>query len=292
MKLAILGPSPAKSGHTTNRILDEARRVFKKVEHIPLIDVKLELGGGRLDAVYKKDSLGKFDYVLPRIDSKRAVIGYPVISFLDSIGVKKPYPAETVLIAHNKFLTLHKLLAAGIPVPKTWLTGSKAAAKELLDKQKMPIMLKLLSGFGGMGVMFMDSKEAAQSAIETIKTLKQEICLEEFLPNPGEDIRGIVAGEEIIASYKRVATPEEKRANIHAGGKGVPFKLTPEMEETALKAAKAVGAEICAIDMIQSGKKLYVIEVNINPGLQGIEKATNINVAQRMVDFIKSELKG
>ena len=291
MRLAILGPSPGKSGYTTQRLLDEARKVFKKVEQIPLIDVRLVLGDGKLDALYKKDSLGKFDYIIPRIDSKRAVIGYPIISFLDSLGVKKPYPAETVLVAHNKFLTLQKLLVDGIPVPKTYLTGSKAAAKELLEKQKMPIMLKLLSGFGGMGVMFMENKEAAQSAIETIKTLRQEICLEEFLPNVGEDIRGIVAGEEIIASYKRIASKEEKRANIHSGGKGATFKLTPDMEEIVLRAAKSVRAEICAVDMLQSGKDLYVIEVNINPGLQGIEKATNINVAQRMVNFVRNELK-
>ena len=291
MKFVILGPSPSKSGYTTQRLVDEAKKVFKKVEQIPIIDVKLELGEGKLDAVYKKESLGKADYVLPRIDSKRAAVGYPVVSFLDSMGVNKPYRAEAVLVAHNKFLTLQKLLDNGVPVPRTYLTGSKGAAKELLDREKMPIMLKLLSGFGGMGVMFMESKEAAQSAIETIKTLKQEICLEEFLPNAGEDIRGVVAGDEIVASYKRIASKGEKRANIHSGGKGAPFKLTPEMEEICFKSAKAIGADICAVDIVESGKGLFVIEVNINPGLQGIEKATNLNVAQRIVSYVKGGLK-
>ena len=152
-------------------------------------------------------------------------------------------------------------------------------------------MLKLLSGYGGQGVMIMESKEAAQSTIETMQTLKQEILIEKFLENPGEDIRGILAGDEIIASYKRIAASGEVRANIHAGGRGEAFNLTPEMEEVVFKAAKSVGARICAVDMIESKGKPNVLEVNINPGFQGIEKATGINVAKRIIDFVKSEVR-
>lgn len=289
MKLAILGPGPEYIRYTTTRLLEEGKKIFKDVELIPLIDVKLEIDRG-LDAVHKKASLKKYDYILPRIDSKRAIIGYPVLRFLDTLGVRKPYPAETILLAHNKFLTLEVLVKKGIPVPKTFLTGSKQSAKEIIDKEGLPIVLKLLSGFGGEGVMFMESKEAASSAIETLKTLKQEILLEEYIQNKGEDIRGIVAGNEIIASYKRLAPPQEKKTNIHAGGRAKTFKLTPEMEEMVIKSAEALNAKICAVDMIQ-GEELYVVEVNINPGLEGIEKTTNINVAQSIINFVKSEIK-
>ena len=123
------------------------------------------------------------------------------------------------------------------------------------------------------------------------QTLKQEILIEKFLKNPGEDIRGILAGEEIVASYKRVAAEGEVRANIHAGGRGEAFKLTPCMEETVHKAAKAIGARVCAVDMIESRGGISVLEVNINPGLQGIEKATGINVAKRIIDFVRGDLR-
>jgi ribosomal protein S6--L-glutamate ligase len=153
------------------------------------------------------------------------------------------------------------------------------------------MMIKLLSGYGGQGVMVMESKEAAESTIETMKTLHQEILIEKFLENPGEDIRGILAGDEIIASFKRVVAMGDVRANIHAGGKGKSFNLTPEMEETCFRAAKAVGARICAVDMIETKGKPSVLEVNINPGLEGIEKATGINVAQRIIEFVKREVR-
>jgi len=140
-------------------------------------------------------------------------------------------------------------------------------------------------------VMVMESKEAAESTIETMQTLHQQILIEKFLKNPGEDIRGILAGDEIIASYKRIAATGEFRANIHAGGRGKPFKLTPEMEEAVFKSAKAIGARICAVDMLESKGRPSVLEININPGLQGIEKATGINVAKRMIEFVRSEVR-
>lgn len=291
MKLAILGPGNKAMGYTTERLFEEAKKAGLKTSLIPIIDVKLVIEK-RIDAFYEKTNLSDFDYVLPRIDSKRASIGYPIIRFLDEIGIPKPYPAETVIIAHNKFITLERLVSRGIPVPETYMTGSRDSALSILDRQKMPVMIKLLSGFGGQGVMLMESKEAAKSAIETMKTLKQEILIERFLKNSGEDIRGIVAGNEVIAGFKRIAAKGESRANIKAGGRGVAFKLTDEMESMCFKSAKAIGSKICAVDMIESKGKISVIEVNINPGIEGIEKATNINVAQKMIDFVKSEIKG
>jgi ribosomal protein S6--L-glutamate ligase len=290
MKLAIIGPSQRVMGYTTKRLLEEAKAADLDTKFIPLIDVKLK-ADRKLDAVYEKKSLSGFDYILPRIDSKRAQVGYPVMRFLDEMGVKKPYVAETVIIAHNKFITLERLVSNRIPVPETYLTGSRRSALEILKKQRLPLMIKLLSGFGGQGVMVIESKEAAKSVIDTMRSLHQEILIEKYVENPGEDIRGIVAGDEVIASYKRVASPEDKRANIYAGGRAKVFKLSQEMEDIAMRSAGAIKSKICAVDMIQGREGIKVIEVNINPGLKGIEKATDINVAQRIISFVKSEMK-
>lgn len=290
MKLGILGPGLKKISHTTMRLIEEAKKEFEVVEVIPTTEVKLKIEKG-LDAIFGKQSLKEFDYILPRIDAKRAQTGYPVVRFLDDMGVKKPYPAETILIAHNKFITLEELAKKGINVPESYLTGSRDGAMEILEKQKMPVVLKLLSGFGGKGVLFMESKEAAQSAIDTMKTLEQDILIEKFIPNAFEDIRGLVAGNEVIASFKRVAAPGEVRANISIGGTGKAFKLTEEMENMVLKSAEAIKSKICAIDMIEGKDGVSVIEVNINPGIEGIEKATNMNVAEKIIAFVKEEAK-
>ncbi len=291
MKFAILGPAPEFTGHSTKRLLEEANKQFKHVDYIPIRDVVLNVGK-KASAKIGKKSLEEYDYILTRIDSKRASIGYPILRFLDETDVKMPYPAMTTLVAHNKFLTLMALTKRGIPVPETWITGSKDMANKIVDKQKLPIIMKLLAGFGGEGVMIMESRDAAKATIHTMKNLRQEVLLEEYLPNPGEDIRAIVAGDEVIASFKRIASPGEKKANIHLGGRGVDFKISSDMKEIVLESARAIDSKICAIDIVESKGNAYVIEANINPGLRGIEKATNINVAQRIIDYIKEEMKG
>ncbi len=291
MKFAVLGPGEKAAGYSTKRILEEARRDFKKVDLIPVIDVKLRVDKKGVDAFYGKESLSGYDYILPRIDSKRAEVGYPIMRFLDHMGIQKPYLAETVIIAHNKFITLEQLAKKGIPVPETYLTSSKETANSVMKRIKLPAVIKLLSGFGGEGVLMVDSEEAFRSIIETMKILRQELLIEKYIPNPGEDVRGIMAGDEIIASYKRIAAPGEKKANIHLGGRAVSYKLTPEMEEIVFKSGEAIKSKLCAIDMVVGKEGPQVIEVNINFGLKGIEKTTDINIARRIIEFVKDELK-
>lgn len=290
MKFALLGPSKEFMSQSTKRLVEEAKNQMKNVEYVPITDVILE-AGKKPRAMFGKKELDEYDYIMPRIDSKRAEIGYPILKYLDQADVEMPYPSSTVLVAHNKFLTLMELTKRGIPIPDTWITGSKDVANGIVDRQKLPIIMKLLSGFGGEGVMIMESKDAAKATIHTMKTLHQEVLIEEYLPNSGEDIRAIVAGDEIVASFKRVAVEGNKKANLHLGGKGVDFKLTPEMKEMSLESAKAIDSKICAIDMVESKENVYVIEANINPGLQGVEKATNINVAKRIIDYVVGEMK-
>jgi ribosomal protein S6--L-glutamate ligase len=290
MKVAILGPRENVLSRTTKRLREEGEKIFGKIDSIPLIDVKLRIDD-KCEAFYKGKKLSEYDYILPRIDSKRIEMGYPIMKFLDLTDVKKPYRAGTILIAHNKFLTLYELVKRGIRVPETFMTGSRESASEILEREKFPTIIKLLAGFGGQAVMILESADAAKSVVETMKILKQEMLIERFIENPGEDIRAMVAGDEVIASFKRIAAPGEKKANIKLGGRGQLFHLNAEMKETALKSAEAIGARICAIDMIEGKDGIYVIEANINPGLSGIEKATDMNVAQKIMSYVHGELK-
>lgn len=291
MKIAVMGPREDMIGYSTKRIMEEAKKEFKKVKLIPLIEVSLKTDNKGIHAHHGKDDLSELDYIIPRIDSKRAEVGYPVMRFLDHMDVKKPYEAETVIIAHNKFITLEQLARHGVPIPETYLTSSKQTANDIIKKVKLPAVIKLLSGFGGEGVLMVDSKEAFRSIVETMKVLKQEMLIEKYVPNPGEDIRGIMAGEEIIASYKRIAAEGEKKTNIHLGGRAVSYKLPPEMEEIVFRSGEAIKSRLCAVDMIVGKDGPQVIEVNINFGLKGIEKTTDINVAKRIIEFVKDDIR-
>lgn len=288
MKLLIIGAS--KPSISTNMLIKEAEKKFN-VLYVPIREIILKITTKNITISYNKRDLSKFDYCLPRIDSKRAQHGYHVIRCMDIINVKKPYSAETILIAHNKYTTLEVLRRADVPIPTTYLVDSPKTAEKLLKKMRYPIMVKVVASFGGKGVMFFEDKESAISAIKTLKLYGHQIIVEEYVPNPGEDIRAFVIGGKIIASMKRIASKDETRANIHIGGRGMYFGLTGELKDVALKAAAASGSDIVAIDMIESNNGPKVIEININPGLKGIQKITSINVAKAIIDFVKNEVE-
>lgn len=107
----------------------------------------------------------------------------------------------------------------------------------------------------------------------------------------GADIRCFVIGDKVIAAMKRQALPGEFRSNLHRGGSASIVKLTPEERSTALRAAKTMGLNVAGVDILRSKHGPLVMEVNSSPGLEGIEKATGIDVAEKIIQFIEKNVK-
>ncbi len=286
----LLIAAPRNLSGTTRMLLDEAKKLFD-VEYAALYDITLRISGARLDIQHAGRDVLNIDYFLPRIDSFRAYYGYQIVNAFDSYPrIQKPYPARTVTIAHDKFLTCAALISKKIPVPRTYLLKTKKGVSALSRKINFPIMIKLMSGSGGVGVMYAGNRDEMASVIESMNILGQEVLVQEYVSGERvEDLRLLVAGEEVIGAMRRVAVPGETRANIKMGAKGLRYSPAPEIAELALESAKAVDAKLCAVDIIESKTGPQVIEVNINPGIQGLTKASGTNIAKRIVEYIYGE---
>ena len=203
-----------------------------------------------------------------------------------------PIKPETFTIGHDKLLTHLALQHFNIPMPSTYLASSTRAAKKILNEITYPIVLKFPHGTGGKGVMFAESFAAASSMLDALIVLKQPFLIQEYIETGGVDVRAVVVGNDVVASMKRKAVRGELRANIHAGGIGEPCVLDHKTKRIAIDTATSIGADICAVDMLESPKGPLVIEANLSPGLQGITKATSINVADKIAKFLfeKSEI--
>jgi len=287
MKLLILGK--IKSGYEEIKLIKEGKKIFDSVSYIPTPYVSIEGSDSELKVTYKNKDLSDFDCVLPRIPRSYRTFGFTILSLLKESSYM---PIEPIALfnCHNKFLTLLALREDILPIPRTFLTIRRKAAEDILDKIDYPIVMKLLYGSLGKGVMFADSKNSAISLMDTLERFKEPIFIEEFVKNPGEDIRAYVIGDEVFASMKRKAKKDEKRANIGIGGSGIKFEIPDKYASIAVRSTRALRMEICGIDLIESSKGPVVIEANVNAQFKELEGTTKKNVARKMVEYVKENV--
>ena len=248
MRLAILGP--LKRGYEEIKLIKEGKRIFDSVSYFPIPQIVIQIDEEGVDLRFKDRSLKEFDCILPRIPRTYKTFGFTILSLLKDEGIPIPIEPISVFTSHNKFLTLVVLSEYGLPVPKTFLSLKRSVTESVLDELKYPIVMKLLYGSLGKGVMFADSKQSALSIMDVLERFNEPIFVEEYVENPGEDIRVYIVGYEIAASMKRIAKKDERRSNIGIGGRGEKYEVKGKIAEIAIDAARAMGMEICGIDII------------------------------------------
>lgn len=285
MKACVIGSKRHSS--STMRIYEAMKDSgrFSSVLFVPTEGIRIGVKKGKFPIFYREIDLASFDAVIPRIGASKAMFGYLITRYLVEAGVYVPMRPNSILIAHDKYLTLEILNRAKVPVPETYLTMSPPTAKRIISELKPPIVMKLLGGSGGKGVMFSDDGENAASLIDTLNVLRQPLFIEKYVQNPGEDIRIIVIGNNAVASMKRIAKKGGKRSNLASGGKGISYKIDNTLERIAVRSAEAIGAEICGVDVIEGPKGPLVIEMNISPGMK-IADITNKNIPRMIADYV------
>ena len=286
MKAALISLGSKSSQWTA----EEMRKYFGTVETINLKELEVNLGKGKLEVLYNGKKLPEYDCVYAKGSFRYAPLLQCITESMFN-NCYMPIRPEAFTIGHDKLLTHLALQQYEIPMPETYLASSPDAAKKILKKVNYPITIKFPQGTQGKGVMFADSYPSASSMLDAFESLKQPLIIQEFLETGGVDIRAIVVGDKVVASMKRKAVIGEKRANIHAGGKGEACILDAHAKKIAVDTAKSIKAEICAVDMLESVKGPQVIEANLSPGLQGITKATEINVADKIAKFLYEKTK-
>ncbi|MFM7723027.1 MAG: RimK family alpha-L-glutamate ligase, partial [Bacteroidota bacterium] len=146
-------------------------------------------------------------------------------------------------------------------------------------------------GTQGLGVVLAENKKAAISVIEAFNGLKARVIVQEFIKeSKGEDIRAFVVDGQVVGAMVRTAKEGEFRSNLHRGGTASVIELTAEEEIAAVKAANAMKLGIAGVDMLRSERGPLIIEVNSSPGLEGIEKATGIDIASKIIKYVEKNV--
>lgn len=285
MKAALISGGSKSS----KMIFDEMKKLFDEVDYILLKELDVCVAGKDAGVYHNGNKLKQYDCIYARGSHTYASLLRSLTALTNNNY--NPLRDSVYTIAHNKLLTHVVLQKADIPQPATYLASDSDVAKGLLKRITYPVVIKVPSGTHGKGVMIADSVESASSMLDALSMLKQQFILQEFIPTDGKDIRAIVVGDEVVAAMQRQAERGEARANIHAGGLGFKIELDMQTKKIAVETAKALGADVCAVDILPGTKGPLVLEVNASPGLQGITSATKINVAEKIAKFLFEKTK-
>jgi ribosomal protein S6--L-glutamate ligase len=272
-------------------IIKEMEKYFKVVDDIDLKNIEVNLTSAALEVLYEGKPLDKYDCIYLKGSFRYQPLLRSIATALKN-KTYMPIKPTAFTVGHDKLLTQLDIQQHKIPMPTTYIAATVDAAKKILKKVNYPIVMKFPQGSHGKGVMFGESYSSAASLLDALAALRQPFIIQEYVETAGSDIRAIVVGDKVVAAMRRKADFGEKRANIHAGGIGEPCELDIHTKQLAIKAAHAVEAEICAVDILESVKGPTVIEINLSPGLQGITKATKINVADKIAKFLFTKVKG
>ncbi|MBK0368435.1 30S ribosomal protein S6--L-glutamate ligase [Flavobacterium agrisoli] len=237
--------------------------------------------------------LNQFDAIIPRIRPSMTFYGCALTRQFEALKVFCLNSASAITQSRDKLYSLQLLLNHGVGIPTTGFANSPLDTDDLIKMVGgSPLIVKLLEGTQGKGVVLAETKKAAESVINAFKSLNANILVQEFIKEAnGKDIRCFVIDGKVVAAIQREALPGEFRANIHLGGTASIIKVTPEEKKIAIKAAKAMDLKVAGVDIIRSSKGPLLLEVNSSPGLEGIEGATNKDVASEMIKAIEKNFK-
>ncbi len=287
MKIAILSRNPKL--YSTQRLVEATEQrghEAKVVDHLKC-DIIMDDKGPSI--YYDGEMLRDIDAIIPRIGASVTFYGTAVVRQFEMMQVFSAVDSLAITRSRDKLRSLQILSRSGIGMPKTAFTNySKDENKVLKHIGQAPVVIKLLEGTQGLGVVLAETDKAATSVVEAFESLKTRVILQEFIAEAGgADIRAFIVDGEVVGAMKRQGKEGEFRSNLHRGGSANVIKLSRAEKSTALKAAKSMGLAVAGVDMLQSKRGPMVLEVNSSPGLEGIEAATGVDVAGKIIEYIE-----
>lgn len=291
MKIAILSRNPRL--YSTRRLVEAAKARGHTVEVIDVLRAYMNISSGSPEIHYKGRVLTGFDAVIPRIGASVTFYGTAVLRQFEMMGVYPVNESVAISRSRDKLRSLQLLSRKNVGMPVTGFSHSPDDTDDLLNFiGKPPYVIKLLEGTQGIGVVLAETRKAAESVIEAFRGLKAQILVQEFIAEAGgADIRCFVVAGKVVAAMKRQAKEGEFRSNLHRGGTAMLVKLTKEERATAINAAKIMGLNVAGVDLLRSDRGPLVMEVNSSPGLEGIETASEKDVAGMIIEHIEQNAR-
>ncbi|MGH8910985.1 MAG: 30S ribosomal protein S6--L-glutamate ligase [Acidimicrobiia bacterium] len=290
MEIGIL--SRKSSLYSTSRLVDAGRAAGHNVRVVDYLRCYMDITSARPKVRFRGEEL-RFDAIVPRIGASYTFYGTAVVRHFEMMDVYALVTSQAISRSRDKLRSLQLLARAGVGLPVTGFAHGTQDVDGLLEVVGgAPVIVKLLEGTQGVGVVLAETRKAAESVIGAFRQLDANFLVQEFIKEArGADLRAFVIGGKVVAAMRRQAAPGEFRSNLHRGGSAEAVRLTATERATAIKAAKTMGLNVCGVDMVQSDRGPLVLEVNSSPGLEGIEEASGVDIAAKVIAFTEDHAR-
>ena len=290
MKLAILSRQP--DGYSTGRLRQAAEARGHEAKVLDTLRFAIDLAGEEPDLQYRSQPVDDFDAVIPRIGASITYFGTALVRQFEQMDVYTPNTSNGIANSRDKLRAIQILSRHAIGMPATAFARNRADVLPAIERVGgAPVVIKLLEGTQGIGVVLAPDTGVASAIIETLQSAKQNVLIQPFVKeSKGRDVRALVVGDRVVAAMRRTAAGDEFRSNVHRGGTVEAIELDEEYERTAVRSAQIMGLRVAGVDMLEGADGPLVMEVNSSPGLEGIERATDLDVAGSIIDFVDNQV--
>ncbi len=290
MKFAILSRSPRC--YSTRRLKEAALQRGHKAKVLDTLRFAIDLQKGEPDLYFRRKQLSDYDAVLPRIGASITNFGTALVRQFEQMDVFCANSSSGISNSRDKLRSLQILSRHHVGIPRTtFVTDKKDVIPAIERVGGAPVIIKLLEGTQGIGVLLAETEKSAEAIVELLQSQKQNVLIQKFISESrGRDVRAFVVGDQVVAAMRRVAQGQEFRSNVHRGGITESVILDETYCETALRATQILGLRVAGVDMLEGKDGPQIMEVNSSPGLEGIERCTQLDIAGAIVDYIAAQV--
>ena len=287
-RLAVLSRGPRL--YSTRRLVEEARLREMDVAVINPMQFSLFVAEQDIGILHQGQ---KFDYdaVIPRIGHSITKHGVAVLRHLEQLDVWTANTSQGILQSRDKLHSSQILARNRIPTPRTAYVRDMKDIERAIDAVGgLPVVVKVTQGTQGQGVFLRHTLRETGNLVQGLLVTGKAVLIQEYIAEShGKDIRALVVGGKVVASMRRKARGREFRSNYHLNGTVEKVEISDEYAEVACRAARVLGLNVAGVDLLEGNDGPLVLEVNSSPGLEGIEKASGVNVAGAIIDYVISE---
>ncbi len=264
--------------YTCNRLVEEATKLGIDLKIVGIHDTSITNSGVFNAGI----ALEPRDFVINRYKWGR------IKDAVNRLAKRTYNSLDAYSVYINKYEQVRRLHSEDFLKPKYMLATAGSTYGTLTQYLGIPFVAKGLESSQGAEI-FLIEKEQDFDRLREQYGMAKEWLFEEYIHTSfGRDLRFYSIRGKAVACMVR-KSQGDFRANVALGASVEACEITPAILRIAKDIYEQTGLDFLGIDLLFGKEKPFFCEINVMPGIEGIEKATGVNVAEKVIQTIRGD---